>query len=874
MLGTSWKPGKTVLGALLVAILPFLQRLLYLGELYYGRDFTEVFGARNFFYGHLRQGRLILWDALQATGIPFPTYLFDLFNPLSLAYAFFLQDGYLRSTPAQWLLAFHCALGALGAYGLGLTLHLGRTAAVVMGVIMGCSGVMTIKSVEPMMVHTFVWAPFVFLFLHRARERGGLLEGMWAGFFFGLCFLGGHPQVFYYVTIAVLVYVLTGLVTDKQEMGFRSTGTRMLRIYVPFAVSFLLATFPQTTHFLANSLWAPEGVMAGAGFRKLLVHSQSGSADLSFLYHFIFPTMEGGHSESYFYVGIFPLLMAWVALLHGGHRSPSRFWIILVVVSLVLMLGGNLGIHKLLVYALPGFKNFRFPSRWSFLVSLGLLVLAGFGVSRLLSSKKPEDFHGMARLLPATIGALLLIIVAALLVRQLEVLPRPQPIQVAINALTGLTILLTASWFVFRKILAGERGPATGTLIVFLVVLDLVFYHPAVGINLNMVQSERDFGPDPAEVTAPMEKMAEEIAGSFEGQASRILVGVQGIRTPWERNISQSAFYRHRVRSFFPIDGYPERLHPLGYWQMVWESNLMQMPRAINLLGAELLESKRSETAAQRSRWDLRGCSQGAVRLTPAEKVVNLSLEGGVDGVGGTPETVVARIGLVEGTRLKVDWPITRGQLATGGPMEIPLAEAQTASEILLASTLTQGKVRIEKLLVNGKPVADTLQLAPVNQWLSRNAWVMPPAYFVSRAAVFKDQTPYLEALLSSDPSRCVLFRKTPPGYQKPGGLTAAPGGEVRIIRWADQEVRLQVTAESPGYLVMTQSAFPGWSAWIDGKKTPILKAYGFLTALAVTPGTHTVRFTYREPWVVAGLLIAPLWVLGLLITTVWRRRK
>jgi uncharacterized membrane protein YfhO len=72
----------------------------------------------------------------------------------------------------------------------------------------------------------------------------------------------------------------------------------------------------------------------------------------------------------------------------------------------------------------------------------------------------------------------------------------------------------------------------------------------------------------------------------------------------------------------------------------------------------------------------------------------------------------------------------------------------------------------------------------------------------------------------------------------------------------------------------MTQAAYPGWTAWVDGKKTPILKAYGFLTALPLQPGSHQVRFTYREPWVIAGLIISPFWLAGLLLWTFRRKKK
>ncbi len=298
------------------------------------------------------------------------------------------------------------------------------------------------------------------------------------------------------------------------------------------------------------------------------------------------------------------------------------------------------------------------------------------------------------------------------------------------------------------------------------------------------------------------------------------------------------------------------------------------MPRAFALLGVQYLENRRPELAAQRSKWDLPGFSQAAVRVNPGEEISRLALEVRGEGLEGKdPRTIVAEIGLVEGQQLKGNWPIRLEQLSKGGLLEIPLGEPLSATEILLASSCPTGKVRVEKVQVNGNPVSDSLKTTPVRSWLVRNDQALPPAFFVSRAAVLKDEPSYLEALYSIDPFRCVLFRKAPPGHQTPVKLTADPGGEVKLLQWKDEEVHLQVMAQRPGYLVMTQAAYPGWTAWVDGRKTSILKAYGFLTALPIGPGAHEVRFVYREPWLVAGLIVSPLWLSGLLFWTFRRKR-
>lgn len=96
----------------------------------------------------------------------------------------------------------------------------------------------------------------------------------------------------------------------------------------------------------------------------------------------------------------------------------------------------------------------------------------------------------------------------------------------------------------------------------------------------------------------------------------------------------------------------------------------------------------------------------------------------------------------------------------------------------------------------------------------------------------------------------------------------------MEIRKWEVEEVQLQVTAQRPGYLVMTQAAYPGWKARVNGQKVAILQVYGFLMALPIQPGTQQVFFSYGEPWTAAGLIIYPLWITGLLIWTIRSRGR
>ena len=66
-----------------------------------------------------------------------------------------------------------------------------------------------------------------------------------------------------------------------------------------------------------------------------------------------------------------------------------------------------------------------------------------------------------------------------------------------------------------------------------------------------------------------------------------------------------------------------------------------------------------------------------------------------------------------------------------------------------------------------------------------------------------------------------------------------------------------------------------GWRVFVDGKEAPLCKVNGLFLGVQLSAGTHHVRFTYRTPWLNAGLICSGtgilLWITMELIT---RRKK
>jgi uncharacterized membrane protein YfhO len=77
----------------------------------------------------------------------------------------------------------------------------------------------------------------------------------------------------------------------------------------------------------------------------------------------------------------------------------------------------------------------------------------------------------------------------------------------------------------------------------------------------------------------------------------------------------------------------------------------------------------------------------------------------------------------------------------------------------------------------------------------------------------------------------------------------------VQVAR-EDDRVRVWVTVLEDSWLVVSQTAIPGWRASIDGRRVPLGRAYGVLAAVPVPAGARLVELRYR-PW--GWLVGAPL---------------
>lgn len=179
------------------------------------------------------------------------------------------------------------------------------------------------------------------------------------------------------------------------------------------------------------------------------------------------------------------------------------------------------------------------------------------------------------------------------------------------------------------------------------------------------------------------------------------------------------------------------------------------------------------------------------------------------------------------------------------------------------------------KYLITPWPmVSDALQHldGPAGVFMYRNPSVLPRAFMVPSARIVQGPEGAKAVLFSNDfdPSRQAILYKNPDMKLTGDSLFS----NVSIEQYSANEVVIQTKADHNALLVLSDTYYPGWKAYVDGEQKEIFQTNVCQRAVEVPSGEHVVRFEFESPTVKAGFeitLASLLITVGLLIAS--RRR-
>ncbi|MBI2034246.1 MAG: YfhO family protein [Candidatus Levybacteria bacterium] len=133
---------------------------------------------------------------------------------------------------------------------------------------------------------------------------------------------------------------------------------------------------------------------------------------------------------------------------------------------------------------------------------------------------------------------------------------------------------------------------------------------------------------------------------------------------------------------------------------------------------------------------------------------------------------------------------------------------------------------------------------------LFENYQNLPRAFFVPEANIIKDEESVFTAITDINflPNRTVILedkpKKLPPEFS--GVLDEFhKQNPVKIISYKQEEVIIEADIKQHGFLVLSDTDYPGWNASVNGKEARILKADYLIRAVELFPGKNKVVMKY-----------------------------
>lgn len=156
---------------------------------------------------------------------------------------------------------------------------------------------------------------------------------------------------------------------------------------------------------------------------------------------------------------------------------------------------------------------------------------------------------------------------------------------------------------------------------------------------------------------------------------------------------------------------------------------------------------------------------------------------------------------------------------------------------------------------------------------LHQNARVFPRGFLVDHVLVV-DPGEAIDVVAEGivDLRRSVVLEEALPSEEQPDTVRLV-ADRAEIVAYADHEVVFRTRADGRRMLVLSDTHYPGWKAWVDDREAPIHRANAAFRAVSVPPGEHVVRFVYRPASFMLGLALSGagiVWLAGWWVGARW----
>lgn len=115
------------------------------------------------------------------------------------------------------------------------------------------------------------------------------------------------------------------------------------------------------------------------------------------------------------------------------------------------------------------------------------------------------------------------------------------------------------------------------------------------------------------------------------------------------------------------------------------------------------------------------------------------------------------------------------------------------------------------------------------------------------------------------------------PEISLPDDGTSTSTTPVTIIKYAANQIEVNASVTTTGYLVLSEINYPGWRVTVDGQRQSLLTYRDIFRSVYLSPGQHQVVFSYAPAEFRWGLIVSILSLigsLGIIITALIVRKN
>ena len=812
------------------------------------RDLGPYFIPPRFFWVEsLKHGSFPLWNPYQFSGHPlFANPQYGMLYPLNSLFFLLPFDMAFNA-----IIILHFFLGGLFTYLFVKDLKVNSTGALISGLIFMLSGyLLSVHSLLTILLSS-IWTPLIMMFFRRAINGQGFKNDIFTAIFITIAFLGGGIEIVYGNFLALFIMVIfspfayIGLVGDKPRrykfLGSVSIYWGRIRSLLTVSVLFLFLSAVQLFPFLELFHHSIRG--NGISYQEATIWSFAPKDTLLFFlpdaYGYWLDMKKYWLAQCWFktlYTGGLPFILSLIFFLaphpqkHVGEPlcgvpnqaateghpykmcyfgSGRKLYFALMFFSVFLSLGHYNPLYPFVFKYVPFLNGIRYPAKFFYLFILVLSVTAGLGFQRLVEFSKEKGRKGLMNILiifSLISGLLLLILVFGH--KEIEPFLKLRGIDYPQFNFLGVNLFhakrfffYLALFFLLIRVGHEKRWKSWAKLLLVLFMVTDLFG------NMGY------FGKEKTENFSKKSKSLEKISsdkGDFRlfstekttSMDTNVLVLIDDptyLNLLKERNLPS-------INLFYPLHD-------------IWGNDVIRVKRTDDLYRVLISSPSISTTHLL----DLYGVKY-ITSVTPLEGKKKFEL-------------IYANLEGLQGKR----------------------------KNLLKENTI--------KLYKNRNPLS--------RAWLVGDYKVMDSGTILSRM-IGKDFYPDREALLEEEPKWITKggsggLKESLSGTQNQGGHRGPPPRrtndagkplsrfpqKVQILSESNNRLDLQVNAEENSLLVLSDTYYPGWKAFVDGKETKIYRADYAFRALPLNAGTQRVEFVYDPMSFKLGAGVTILGILG-----------